>query len=371
MKSIKSAKNLKGKKVLVRVDFNVPLKNGKVQDDFRIRKALPTIKFLASKGAKVILISHLGKGEESLLPVSRSLNKLIKSKFISGIYGPEVEKEVEGMKNGDIILLENLRRDAGEKDANKLFAMNLAQLADIYVNEAFPVSHRSDASIVVLPKLLPSYSGFQLEDEVKNLSHAFKKPKHPFVFILGGSKFSTKLPLIKKYLALADHVVIGGALLNDFLKAKGFNVGKSLVSDENFGIEKLIKSKKLILPEYVLVESGEKLVEQRVEDIASDEYIVDVGRKSIAALESIIKKSKLILWNGTLGRYENGGAQASKDLIKLISASQAESIVGGGDTVLLVSEMKAGGKISFVSSGGGATLDFLSSGTLPGIKALK
>ncbi|MCX6752928.1 MAG: phosphoglycerate kinase [Candidatus Nomurabacteria bacterium] len=372
MRNIKQIKNLKGKKVLVRVDFNVPIKDGKVEDNFRIQKALPTINFLSKKGAKVILITHLGKGGETLLPVSRSLNKFIKAKFVPEIIGSNTTKSVADMKNGDVILLENLRNEKGEQGKDKIFAMNLAKLADIYINEAFPVSHREDTSIVLLPKLLPAYAGFQLENEVKNLSKAIKNTKHPFLFILGGAKFSTKMPLIKKYLKLADHIFIGGALLNDFIKAKGFEVGQSLVDENNYGIDKIIKNKKLIIPDYVIVRNGDGvMIEKTIADIYKDDTILDVGIESVKLLEPIIKKSKLILWNGPLGKYEDGGAKATKEVLKMISKTKTESIIGGGDTVELINEMKMEDKFSFVSTGGGATLDFLANGTLPGIKALK
>ena len=207
MRSIKNLKNIKGKRALVRVDFNVPIKNGKVEDDFRIKKALPTIKFLQKKGAKVILISHLGKdGSASMQPVADCLRKYIKK---------------------NVTLLENIRKYPGEGKNDPKFAKELAKLGDFYVNDAFSVSHRKHASIVGVPKYLPSYAGFQLEEEIENLSKVFKKPKHPFLFILGGAKFSTKMPLLKKYLKIADQIFIGGALLNDFLKAQGYEVGKS------------------------------------------------------------------------------------------------------------------------------------------------
>jgi len=370
MQSIKNLKNIKGKKVLVRVDFNVPIKDGRVEDDFRIQKAVPTIKFLQKKGAKIVLISHLGKGGESLSPVAKSLSKFVKNKFVDDIWGEKAQKAIFEMKNGEVVLLQNLRNDDGEKNCDKTFAKKLATLADIYVNDAFSVSHRADASIVLLPKLLPCYAGFQLEEEVKNLSKVFKKPKHPFLFILGGAKFSTKMPLIKKYLKIADQIFIGGALLNDFLKAKGYEVGQSLVDDTK-GIESILKNKKLIIPEYVVVKniSGE-LVQKNVRDVLKNDVVLDVGDRSIETLAIIVQKSKLILWNGPLGKYEAGGGRASKKLLKMVGASKAESIIGGGDIVSIVSEMKIEKKLSFVSTGGGATLDFLANGTLPGIKAL-
>lgn len=371
MKNIKSIKNLKGKRVLVRVDFNLPVKNGKIEDDFRIKKALPTIDFLQKKGSKVVLITHFGKGGDSLIGVSKILNKFVKSKFIAEITGPKVEKIVDSMKNGEVVLLENLRNDEGEKNCSKVFALNLSKVGDIYVNEAFPVSHRKDASIILLPKILPAYMGLQLENEIKNLSHAFNKIKHPFLFILGGAKFSTKLPLIKKYLKLADHIFIGGALANDFFKAKGYEVGDSMVSGENYGIEKLLKNKKLILPDYVVVRNGDKLIEKEASLVEKGEVILDVGIRSEEKLLPIINKSKMILWNGPLGKYEVGGVKSTKDILNLVAKSKAETIIGGGDTVVLISQMKMENDFSFVSTGGGATLDFLANGTLPGIKALE
>jgi phosphoglycerate kinase len=371
MRNIKQIKNLKGKNVLLRVDFNLPIKNGKVKDDFRIKKVLPTIKFLQKRAAKIILITHLGKGGKTLRPIAKVLNKFVETKFVPETVGPKVEKIVSAMKNGEIILLENLRNNKGERKCSRVFAKSLAKLADIYVNDSFPVSLRKDASIVLLPKLLPAYAGFQIEAEIKNLSHAFKKIKHPFLFILGGAKFSTKMPLIKKYLRLADHVFIGGALADDFFRAEGYEIGRSLVSDMNYGIAEILKNRKLILPADVIVKSGNKLINKKANEVKKNEIILDIGRESVKNLELLIKKSKLILWNGPLGKYEDGGAEATKKILKLVAASQAESIIGGGDTVALISEMKMEKKFSFVSTGGGATLDFLANGTLPGIKALK
>ncbi len=354
MRSIKQIKNLKGKTAVVRVDFNVPIKNGKVEDDFRMKKTLPTIKFLLARGAeRIIIITHLGKdGTESLEPVTKHFFK------ISKISSDKIE------------FFDNIRKFGSEMINDPIFAKHLSYLGDIYVNDAFSVSHREHASIVGIPKYLPSYAGFQLIEEVKNLSKAIKNPKHPFLFILGGAKFSTKMPLIKKYLRLADNIFIGGALANDFLKAKGYEIGKSLVDNGNFGIKKIIKNKKLILPIDVIVKNGNKFLKKNVGAVKKDEMIMDIGKESVKMLAFYIKKAKLILWNGPVGKYEDGGAKATKEILKLVAKSRAESIIGGGDTVSLVSEMKMEKKFTFVSTGGGATLDFLANGTLPGIKAL-
>lgn len=353
MRSIRQIKNLKGKKVLVRVDFNVPIKNGKVLDDFRIKKALPTIKFLEKKGAKIILITHLGKdGSENLKPVIKHFFKISKC------------------LKSQVSFFDNIRKFPGEVKNDITFAKKLSKLGDIYVNEGFSVSHRAHASVVGLPKLLPSYAGFQFEEEIKNLSKVFKKPKHPFLFIIGGAKFSTKIPLIQKYLKSANYVFVGGALLDNFLKAEGYEIGKSLIDNTNYNLKIVSKNKKLILSEDVIVKSGDKLVNKKIDKIKKDEIILDIGNKSVKILEKLIKESKLILWNGPLGKYEDGGEKATKKILKLVSKSKAESIIGGGDIVSLVSSMKIENKFTFVSTGGGATLEYLAKGTLPGIKAL-
>ena len=339
MRSIKEIKNLKGKTVLLRVDFNVPIKNGKVEDDFRIKAALPTIDFLLKKGAKIILITHLGEnGTANLSPV-------IKHFF-----------DISKMDKNKVTFFDNIRKFPNEMKNDKSFAKKLSEMGDIYVNDAFSVSHREHTSIVSLPKYLPHFAGLQLEKEIKNLSDVFKKTKHPFLFILSGAKFSTKIPLLEKYLKLADYVFVGGALANYLLKAKGCDIGKSFVDEKKYNVTKILNNPKLILP---------------TDFIVKDDAIVDVGDESVKNLAPIIKKSKLILLNGPLGKYEDGETKATMKVLKLMASSKARSIVGGGDTVALVSKMKMTNKFSFVSTGGGATLDFLANGTLPGIKMLK
>jgi phosphoglycerate kinase len=321
MRSIKQIKNLKDKTVLLRVDFNVPIKparaggNGKVLDDFRIRAALPTINFLLKKDAKIILLTHLGKdGKTSLEPVIKrffAVSKINKSK---------------------VTFFENLRKFPGEIENDQNFAKELSKMGDIYVNEAFSVSHREHASIVSLPKYLPHFAGFQLEKEVKNLSAAFK-PRHPFLLILGGIKFETKLGVLNKFLPIADKIFVGGALV---VKAEQMPVAKN---------------SKIIFP-------------------VGDPVALDANAETLEILKKEIKNTKFILWNGPLGNYENGFTKGTIELAKMVGNSKAFSIIGGGDTIAAIEKVGLK-KFSFVSTGGGAMLDFLANGTLPGIKALQ
>lgn len=373
MRSVKTLKNCKGKYVLVRADFNVPLIGTRVADDLRIRAAYPTIDLLRKAGARVILLSHIGRDpQDTLRPVANILKKTYGTAFLCmpELLGERVEKFRAGMKNGDVMLLGNLRSMEGEKAGDKVFAKQLAALGDFYVNEAFPVSHREDASIVQLPKLLPAYAGLQLEKEVKHLSLALK-PKHPFLFIQGGAKAETKIPLLRRYLKAADHVFIGGKLANDFFQAEGIPIGKSQVDENVPSLIPFTKSIKLIIPGTVVVERGGKKTTTSVHDVHPNESILDIGLPSIDALGGLIKKAKLIVWNGPMGWYEGGYTKGTEEMLKLLAGSKATTIVAGGDTAVLVAKKKLSDKFTFVSTGGGATLDFLAKGTLPGIKALK
>ena len=371
MKTLSDIPVLNGVKVLLRADFNVPIKNGKVADEFRLKSALPTIEFLKSKGAKVILISHLEvkDGEDATLePVGAELNKLgLPVTFIKNM--ANAYSAAESMQNGSCILLENLRDNPGEKENDQKFAKELASLADIYVNDAFPVCHREHASIVSVPKYLPSYAGLQLEKEVQNLSKCFN-PAHPFLFILCGAKFDTKLPLVKKFSGIADTVFIGGALANDLFKTKGYEVGTSLVSDELPKID----SPKLLLPADITNQNKEL---KSPDSLSKDDCIMDAGPKTVEELKEKIDSAEFILWNGTLGVYEKGYKEPTLAVARLIgqatraSNGKVISIVGGGDTVAAIAELDAFEQFTFVSTAGGAMLDFLANETLPGIEALE
>jgi len=373
MKSIKDLKNLSGKKIIVRVDFNVPIKNGKVIDDFRIKKAIPTILYLQQKGAKIILISHLGEdGKESLFEVSQVLKKYIKTiEFIkTPIFSDETQERINSLKKGEIILLENLRTETGEKKNSPSFARALSRYGEIYVNDAFSVSHREHASVVGITKYLPGYAGLQFLNEVENLSKVFN-PKHPFLFILGGAKFDTKIPLIKKFIRQADNIFIAGAIANDFFKVKGYEIGISLADDGNFQIPLLLKNKNIILPVDIEVVKNSKRHFAKSTEVMPDENIVDIGPQSILLLKDLINKSGFILWNGPLGKYENGFGGATEEILKIISKNKVPNVIGGGDTTALISKLKIEDKLGFVSTGGGAMLDFLAKGSLPGLRALK
>lgn len=368
--SLKNARNLKGKRVILRLDLNVPLKGSSVVDDYRIKRSLPTIKFLKAAGAKIIILSHIGgDGVKSLRPVANYLGKIVNTGFYPKLDGLELERLVEAMKNGSIMVLENLRRDPGEMGNQMSFAKRLAKLGDLYVNDAFSVSHREHASVALLPKLLPSYAGFLFEDEVNHLSRALK-PSHPFLFILGGAKFGTKIPLIKKFLNLADYVFVGGALANNFFKEAGYEIGLSLSDKGNFKLKPLLKNKKLVLPSDVVVKTRTGKFIKNVGSIRERDSIKDSGPATTRVLSKLVSRAKFVLWNGPLGNYEEGFDKGTAELLRIIAKNKAESIVGGGDSLALVSKLKLEKKFTFVSTGGGAMLDFLAHGTLPGIKAL-
>ncbi len=354
MTNLPSIKNIKprGKFVLVRVDFNVLNEKGKIEDDYRIKRTLPAINFLKKKGVKIILISHLSDGHgKSLRPVA----EFLKIKFLPGKNFGSLRKRIGKMKNGEIVLLENLRNFKGEEENGKKFAEELSGLADVYINEAFSASHRNHASIVGIPKYLPSYAGLLFQEELKHLRSAFH-PKRPFLLILGGIKFKTKLGVLDKFIKIADKVFVGGALANNFLKMRGIDIGKSAF-DKSINIKKYLDNPKIILPIDFRKENG---------------AILDCGPKTVKMLKKLISQSKFILWNGPLGDIEKKGFEkGTVETAKAIARSRAKSIVGGGDTIGVLEELNILHKFTFVSTAGGAMLEFLAKGTLPGIEALK
>ncbi|MFT5280679.1 MAG: phosphoglycerate kinase [Flavobacteriaceae bacterium] len=371
MKHIKELQNLKGKKVLVRADFNVPLGGDGVVDEheaFRIKKGTQTIEFLRDSGAQIIILSHIGRDpEESLSPIATYLQK---TDFPNLRFIPETLPTEIAMNDGDIVMLENLRSDEREVLGDVAFAEELSRYADIYVNDAFAVSHRKHASIVGIPQYLPSYVGFQLALEIEELHKVYVAEAHPFLFILGGAKIETKLPLIESYLSKADTVFVAGALMNTLFYSRGDEVGVSVFDDGDYDLENVMKSDSLMLPFDVTIEKDTQSSEIELSDMASDMKIVDIGSGSLKALSEKIKEAGLIVWNGPIGWYEGGYDHMTNAILDMLIQSNAKTVIGGGDTVSLVQKKNVEDRLTFVSTGGGAMLEYLHKGTLPGIEAL-
>lgn len=366
------AGDLRSKKVLLAIDTNVPVDSqGKVSDDFRLQRVLPTLRYLNKSGAKVLILGHLAdKNSEtlSLTPIFEYLKNIFPLKIAENLSEAKEMLEVSG--EGDFVMLENIRRFDGETKCDDAFSKELASLGEIYVNDTFSVSHRMHSSIVGLPKFLPSFAGFLFRDEVIRLSKAFA-PSKPFLFVLAGAKFETKFPLVQKFLGLAEFVFIGGGLANDLFKAKGFEIGVSKHSAKDLGFREMVNNPKILLPTDVVVEKDGVRSIKKADSVLADERIVDAGPLSIDNLRKVIQDSKFVLWNGTLGICEEGFSEGSDGLAQAISESGAESILGGGDTVGEIEKIGLTSKFHFVSTGGGAMLDFLAKETLPGIEALE
>lgn len=338
IKSIEEANILKGTIVMVRADWNVPMKDGQVSDTARIEASKKTIEYILNKGGKAIVVSHFGDGTDSILPAVEAARAVFAGKEVKYVRDPWNENSSDGkivvsnLKENEIAVFENLRFWM-EKENDESFAHKLADFADIYINEAFSTSHRAHTSIVSVPKLLPSFAGFHFLDEFQKLSEVFD-PEHPFLFILGGAKFETKLPLVQKFLDSADQVFIGGAMVKH-----ARDLGYS-------------KYEKIIFP-------------------VGNDVALDANDETIEMLRQKIEDAKMVLWNGPLGNYENGYKEGTLALAKILAESKAKVILGGGDTVSAIKELNMQDKVYFISLAGGAMLDFLANGTLPGIEALK
>ncbi len=381
MRSIRDIPVFENIPILVRAPLNVPIVDGEVANDYRLRRAIPTINFLRERGARVILISHIGEqGTETLAPVADALGKLVRGiTFCPDIVGKAARDGIRTLSAGNVLMLENLRRNAGEKNNNPAFAAELAALADVFVQDSFDTCHRQHASIVGVPTLLPSYAGLLLEEEVRELSSALS-PEHPALAVIGGAKFATKEAVLTALLAKYDHVFVGGALADDFLKASGQEVGKSLTSDADAAaVKHLLARENLVLPVDSIVTpaadagTATARAQSRVAPVGyvrGDDVIVDHGPGTIALLTGLAEKAKSILWNGPFGLYEQGFVEATDAFARAVAHSGAHSVVGGGDTIAAIEGLKLLPRFSFVSTGGGAMLDYLAEGTLPGIDAL-
>ncbi|MFH1837626.1 MAG: phosphoglycerate kinase [Candidatus Omnitrophota bacterium] len=379
-----------GKRVLMRADFNVPLNESReVTDDSRIRAALPTIKYILDNGGKLILMSHLGrpKGEVKedlrLDPVAAKLSALLEKdvKKLDDCIGEEVEKAVGEMKEGDVILLENLRFHKEEKKNDEEFAKRLASLGDIFIEDAFGTCHRAHASTVGVTKFLPSAAGFLVSKEIEYFDKVTKSPEKPFCLILGGAKVSDKIPLIENMLDKIDHLLIGGAMAYTFLKSRLKGVGASRVEDGMAETVKRIfdlakeKGVSIFLPQdHVVAREIKPRARLRiVKEHIPDGWIgLDIGPETIKSYCKVIKESKTIVWNGPVGLFEmKPFMKGTKQLAKVMSTLDAVTVIGGGDTAAAVNQLKLGSKMSHMSTGGGASLEYLEGKELPGIEALE
>lgn len=380
---------IKDKTILLRVDFNVTLNpNHSIADDARIRQSLPTIEYLLKGHNKLVLIAHLREpekrsSEDSLTGIAKRLHEYLPTHKITlvddFIANPHLLAE---QKQGDILLLENIRFYPGEQTNDPAFAKQLATLGDIYVNDAFSVSHRKAASIVGLPQLLPAYGGLLLKKEITVLESIMNHPKKPFVAIIGGKKITTKIKFISKLTAIADYVLVGGGLANTFFAAEGLPVGKSLISEEDIDLAKKLlahakrENTHLVLPTDVIVSKSLNSTTsevKKVDEISKDEEALDMGPETQAAFGKIIDEAHTIVWNGPVGYMENQEFKRGTDFLyyAITNNDHATSVVGGGDTLAAIAKKEYLDKITHISTGGGAMLEFIENGTLPGIEALK
>jgi phosphoglycerate kinase len=378
--------DVNGKRVLVRCDFNVPLEGGVITDDRRITEALPTITYLSEHGAIVILASHLGRpkgvtAEFSLQPVAARLTELLGKvvPLLPDSVGPDVQSAIKEAKPGDVLLLENVRFHPEEEKNDPAFAQQLAALADIYVNDAFGTAHRAHASTEGVAHFLPGVAGFLIEKEIKHLGAAIEDPKRPFVAIMGGSKVRDKIALIDNLLPKVDRLLVGGGMVFTFFKAQGFSIGKSLLDAGSLDYAKRLLDEfgdKIVLPTDIVVsdrlapDAESKVV--AIDEIADDMIGADIGPESQKSFAAIIASAGTVLWNGPMGVFEMTPFEAGTKAIAIaLAESHAVSIVGGGDSAAAVEKFGVADRMSHVSTGGGASLEFLEGKPLPGIAALQ
>ncbi len=366
---LKEIENLKDRRVLLRLDLNLPVNGGEISDLSRLRAVIPFIEKLSFNGAKVIILSHFGEKGESIKPVADLLIKSLPfAKFFPSLNFDEINEELNHLKSGEIIMLENVRMFDGETDNLPSLARNLASLGDVFINDAFSVAHREHASVVGIPKHLLSYFGPTFEKELSHLSKIIT-PKKPALLILGGSKISTKIKLIKRYLDQGIKVFVGGALAHNIFKQRGYEIGESLYDKDIILPANIYNHPDLIVPIDVVLANGDKV---KLEKIPKDAKIMDCGEKTLVEIMSkLIQESNTIIMNGPLGLYEAGYMHGTERTLAFMAQKPRESTyIGGGDTVSAASSINALDNIGYVSLGGGAMLEYLANGTLPGIDAV-
>lgn len=364
--------NLQGKKILLRTCLNVPIKSGEVLDDFRIKESARTIAFLKKNGARVIAISHTSPDDGTLAVAHKRLNEIEEIKFIPSVTGEAAFAARKNLKDGEAILLENVRNKKGEKTLDVIFAEELVYEIDLFVFDDFSVAHREHTSVLLPIKYLPSYAGIRFYEEITALLRVTERLVKPSVVISAGAKVETKLPLLKKLLPKHDYVYIGGVMANVFLKARGYEIGKSKTEDIKIPND-MLHYPNLVLPKDVVVydSSTAKSRSVLIENVGKNDMIVDLGPLSIITIENRIKESKTVLWNGPLGLYEKGFTVASLSLSETVGKSSSYSIVGGGDTVNLINSHNHQSYWQLVSTGGGSLLHYLTYETLPVLEYLK
>ncbi len=378
--------DLKGKRVLMRVDFNVPMQDGKVTDDKRIKASLPTIKYVLDQGASLVLMSHLGrpKGgpnpEFSLKAASEVLAGLLDKpvQMAPDCVGPDVEKMAKALKPGDVLMLENTRFHAGEEKNDLELAKQMAALGDVYVNDAFGSAHRAHSSTEGVARFLPAVSGFLMEQELEYLGRATSNPEHPYIAILGGAKISDKIAVVENLLAVCDCLIIGGGMANTFMAAKGYNMQDSLVEAGSIDTAKAILLKsgnKLLLPvDAVIADKFEAEANSQVVDVdkvPAGWRVMDIGPKTLVGFKAALRGARLIVWNGPMGVFEMPKfAEGTFAIAKILAESGATTVIGGGDSASAVKKAGVAKQMTHVSTGGGASLEFLEGKELPGVAAL-
>lgn len=375
IRSIRSHTDLTGRKIILRLDLNVPFRGNTILDDYKLNACLPIVRFLLKKNASLIIVSHRGEPEKkakrsswTLEPVALWLAHNLKTNItLSSLDWSDISKQAKDLKPKEIMLLENVRLFKGEVENDKAFAKRLARLGDIFVNDAFAVSHRNHASVSAITSFIPSYAGFLLEDEITHLEKA-RHAKKPLVLIMGGAKISSKLPLMQYMAKQAEYILVGGGIANAILKSETYEIGKSLSDSVNSKIFKKLPMEKIILPlDVVLLRNGKKVI-SRVDTIQKNDSIFDIGPKTAKAYALLVKDAKTIIWNGPLGKAEDKRfANGTNAIARAIAGNKkAYSVIGGGETVAAAAKTKK--QFSWISTGGGASLAYLSGEELPGLK---